>query len=62
MNEYAIYKGEEILGIGTISELAKMRGVLPGTIRYYTMPAYQKKVEKRKKARNYITVIKLDDE
>jgi hypothetical protein len=32
MKEYAVYKGEEILGIGTVDELAKKLNVKRKTI------------------------------
>lgn len=62
ISDYALYKGEELIGIGSVEELASLRGVLPKTIRYYGMPAYHKKTEKRKNARNYLVLIKLEDE
>lgn len=62
MKEYAVYKGEDILCIGTIKECSEFMNVLPDTIRFYMTPTYKKRVSKRKKAKNYITVIKLDDE
>ncbi|NYV64608.1 hypothetical protein HYI36_05020 [Bacillus sp. Gen3] len=58
--EVAVYKGENILYIGTINECADHLGVLPKTIRFYLTPSYQKRVEKRKNARNYLTVVRLD--
>jgi hypothetical protein len=59
--DYAVYKGEELLCIGTIKECAEHLGVKRETIRYYTYPAYMRRLAKRKRARNYITVTKLDD-
>lgn len=61
-NEYAVYKGESLICIGTIKECAEHMGVLPETVRYYTKPAYQRRLAKRKNARNYLTVEKLEDE
>ena len=43
MKEYALYKGDILLGIGTINKLAKKLNVLPNTIRYYSYPIYSKK-------------------
>lgn len=40
MKEYALYKGEELLIIGTIAEIAKHQGVKEDTIRFYQYPAY----------------------
>jgi mannitol/fructose-specific phosphotransferase system IIA component len=62
LNEYAVYKGDSLIVIGTIKECAEHMGVLQKTVRYYLTPTYEKRLAKRKKARNYITVFKLDDE
>jgi hypothetical protein len=61
VKEYAVYKGEELLVIGTAQECAEFLNVKTDTVRFYTMPAYQRKVAKRKNPRNYRTVVKLDD-
>ena len=62
--EYVVYKGESLICIGTIQECAQHMGVLPATVRFYMTPAYQRRLDKRKKARNYLTVTELegDDE
>ena len=44
--EYALYKGEECLIIGTIKEIAEQQGVKEKTIRFYMSPAYLKRHEK----------------
>jgi hypothetical protein len=62
MREYAVYKGEEIQCIGTVDECAAQMGVQADTIRYYASPKYLKKVEARKKSKNFVIAIKLDDE
>ncbi|MEN1938906.1 hypothetical protein AAIE21_26100 [Paenibacillus sp. 102] len=62
LKEYAVYKGEPLVCIGTIQECAQHMGVLPETVRYYTTPAYQRKLAKRKRARNYLTVTKLEED
>jgi hypothetical protein len=62
MKEYAVYKGESMICIGTIKECADHMGVLPETVKFYTTPTYKRRIEKRKNPRNYITVFKLDDE
>lgn len=41
--EYALYKGNEFIDLGTIPEIAKREGVKPKTIFYYKTPAYKKK-------------------
>lgn len=56
--EYALYKGDELLGIGTLTELAKQRNVKEETIYYYSMPAYQRKPSKASNKR--MVAVKLD--
>ncbi|KGR89418.1 hypothetical protein [Lysinibacillus odysseyi] len=43
MKEYAVYKGDELLGIGTAEELAEKFNVRPQTIRFWSAPSYQKR-------------------
>lgn len=62
LKEYAVYKGENMICMGTVKECAKHMGVLPETVRFYTTPTYRRRVERRKNPRNYITVIDLDDD
>lgn len=58
--EYALYKGEELLSIGTLEEIAEERGVSVRTIYYYSMPAYQRKNGGNKGKK--MIAIKLEDE
>ena len=53
---YAMYKGEECLGIGTIKELAEILNVKESTIRFYTTPTYKKRCKKGKKRRELIKI------
>lgn len=46
--EYAIYKGDKFIDIGTAKELAEKCNVKPETIAYYSSPAYLKRLEKVK--------------
>lgn len=39
---YALYRGEKFLGIGTKKELAELLGVKVETISFYGTPAYKK--------------------
>ena len=61
-SEYALYKGEEILSIGTIKEIADKLGVLQSTINYYKTDAYINKISKRKKSKNARILIYLEDD
>ena len=40
---YALYKGDELLDVGTLRELAERRGVKQSTIYYYSMPTYKRR-------------------
>ena len=42
-NEYALYKGDQFLAIGTSRELANYLGVSYETIKFYTSKKYQKR-------------------
>lgn len=44
--EYAVYKGEELLAIGTAKECGEELGLSPKTIRYYACKAYKDKLER----------------
>jgi predicted transcriptional regulator of viral defense system len=58
--EYAVYKGEELLYIGTIQECAERMNVSPNTVRFYASPAHEKRVFSRKRPKKYLIVVKLD--
>lgn len=49
MREYALYKGEKCLAIGTIKEIAEKMKVKYRTIYFYTMPVYKKRCGNSKK-------------
>jgi len=56
MKEYALYKGDNLIGIGTIKELAELTNVKEETIKFYGMPAHIK----RKKTNNFKILVKLE--
>lgn len=58
--EYALYKGEKILSIGTIKKIAKELNVLPETIHFYQTPTYMKRLKNRK-TKNARVLICLDN-
>ena len=63
MKEYALYKGDELLAIGTISEIAEKMGVKRDTISFYKTPAYRKRLKKRRTPYDYQRfLIAIDDE
>lgn len=57
MKEYALYKGEKCLAIGTIKEIATQMNVKIKTIRFYKTPTYKKRTKGSFKR---LTLIELD--
>lgn len=58
--EYALYKGEKLLIIGTIGKIAKNQNVKRRTILFYQTPTYLKRRSKSHIG-NYKVLVKLDD-
>ncbi|QGG51581.1 helix-turn-helix transcriptional regulator [Lysinibacillus pakistanensis] len=59
MKEYALYKGEQMVAVGTIKEIATERGVKPETIRFYMSGVYQRRA--KNKVNNRLQLIKIED-
>lgn len=59
--EYAFYKGDSLLKIGTVQEIADYMGVKTSSIFYYGTPTYQKRV-KGGKGRSLIKLSDLEDD
>lgn len=57
MKEYALYKGEKCLAIGTIKEIATQMKIKIKTIYFYKSPTYKKRCKGSFKRR---TLIELD--
>lgn len=53
VKEYALYKGEELLAIGTKREIAERLGVSPSTVGYYGTPVYARRTNDKKGRRLY---------
>lgn len=60
MNEYALYKGDELIEIGTVKEIARNLGLKESTIRHYGKKAHIKRSEKRKGG-NFKRLVKLEE-
>lgn len=54
--EYALYKGEECLAIGTIREIAEKMKVKVRTITFYKTPTYKKRCKNSNKR---LTMVEL---
>lgn len=48
---YALYRGEKFLGIGTKKELAELLGVKVETVSFYATPSYKKRINEAKSRR-----------
>jgi len=48
MKEFAFYKGDKFLGLGTMPEIAQRLDIKVKTIRYYRTTAYRKKINEGK--------------
>lgn len=46
--EYALYKGEELIAMGTKKEIAEQLGVSASTIGYYGTPVYARRTSDSK--------------
>ena len=61
MNEFAVYRGEELLVMGTAKECAEFLNIKPKTVKYYSTPTWRKRYEGRKKPEKCLIAVKLDD-
>lgn len=48
VKEYALYKGDELLAMGTKREIAEQLGVSASTIGYYGTPVYARRTSDTK--------------
>lgn len=46
--EYALYKGDELLGIGTLETLSKEFGIKIKSLLFYQTPTYKKRTSEKK--------------
>lgn len=61
MKEYAVYKGDELLAMGTAEECAAELGVSKEYIDWLTMPTAKRRLAKRKNPEKCTVGIRLDD-
>ena len=59
VKEWALYKGEELLSIGTIREIAEEMDLMPTTVEKLRKPSYIKTL---KESHNAKILVALDDE
>lgn len=58
--EYAMYKGEECLAIGTSNEICKQMNIKMQTFQYYRTNAYKDRINNRV-SKNARIIIKLEE-
>lgn len=51
MKEYALYKGDDLLSIGTLEELSKEFNVKTDTLLFYSYNSYKKRTKDSKSRR-----------
>ena len=59
--EYALYKGDNFLDIGTIKELAERYNISVKTLRWYSTPCYKNKIKNKKDVKSYV-VVRIEDD
>jgi len=62
MREFAVYKGDELLVMGTANECAEALGVTSDYIRWLVTPAAARRFKERKNPDRCIVGIRLDTE
>jgi hypothetical protein len=64
MNEktYALYKGGNILSVGTIKEIANELNMSVETLMFYGTDSYKKQLALRKRSKNARLLVQLEDE
>ena len=55
--EYALYKGDNFITLGTIPEIAKKLEVTPQTIYFYKTPAYKKR---KRNGKDYLELVEIE--
>lgn len=59
MIEYAVYKGDSFVVMGTAEECAEEMGVKPDFIKWMTTPTGKRRFESRKDKSKALTAVKL---
>lgn len=62
MKEYALYKGEECLHIGTAKEIAQAKGIKVESVRFMRTPAYERRLNRRKNSKNAMILFELEED
>lgn len=57
VKEYALYKGEEILAIGTITEIAREVGLSNSGVLYYKTPTYLNRLRRENRLDGNVRIL-----
>lgn len=57
--EYALYRGDEFITLGTVKEIAQYLGVKEASVRFWTMPSY---IARIKQYHNSLRAIRIEEE
>lgn len=60
--DYALYKGDEFLVVGTAEECAKYLNVKADSIKWMSTPTDKRRLKRRKRKEKCISVIKLEED
>lgn len=55
---YALYRGDELVDVGTRDEVAARQGIKPSTVVFYASPSYRRRV---KEESNGVIAVRVDD-
>lgn len=59
--EYAVYKGDELLALGTDEQCSKLLDISPQSVRFMASEAHKRRVAKLKNPEEARIAIKLED-
>lgn len=62
LKEYALYKGDKLIAMGTVHEIAKETGLKENTIYFYGMPVYKRRMKKYNSNCKCLVLLEEDDE
>lgn len=60
--DYALYRGDNLIIIGTAEELAKEMEIKVSSVKWYLTPSCKKRMDKMKNKDNAVVIIKIEDE
>lgn len=59
--QFAVYKGDDFIFLGTLEEVAEKLGVSKGTVRWMSTPAAHKRAEKPGSTKMIVEKVEVDD-